>query len=204
MVALHLHRILALAAIYSRQESSTSSHSCQACFFLLCSIPSSNIHICAKLLKTCVPQKVYFRISGSGCRCRSIKFHFHLREGKVWNEQTQLIFQLEILDPFFHDDDKKHVFFRRWYETCIMSKFSNIEPLQHLVFCMLDLPTVCRINLTVNLTPNARRLSICFVQFVLERGRGTHALVVPSYFSQIVTISLLDYWLTRKPLKTMK
>ena len=203
MVALHLHRILALAAIYSRQESSTSSHSCQACFFLLCSIPSSYIYVpsCWKLV---FPKKVYFRISGSGCRCRSIKFHFHLREGKVWNEQTQLIFQLEILDPFFHDDDMKDVFFQQWYQTCIMRQFSNIEPLQHLVFCMLDHPTVCRINLTVNLTPNARRLSICFVQFVSERGRGTHALVVPSYFSQIVTISLLDYWLTRKPLKTMK
>ena len=41
-----------------------------------------------------------------------------------------------------------------------MRQFSNIEPLQHLVFCMLALPTVCRINLTVNLTPNARWLNL--------------------------------------------
>ena len=80
-------------------------------FFFFCVAYHHQTYICAKLLKTCVPKKVYFRISGSGCRCRSIKFHFHLREGKVWNEQTQLIFQLEILDPFFHDDDKRNMFF---------------------------------------------------------------------------------------------
>ena len=49
---------------------------------------------------------------------------------------------------------------------------------------MLDLPTVCRINLTVNLTPNARRLNL-LCSICIGEGGGTHALVVPSYFSQI-------------------
>jgi len=35
----------------------------------------------------------------------------------------------------------------------------------HLAFYMFDLRTVCRINLTVNLTLDAG-ISICFVQFV--------------------------------------
>ena len=37
----------------------------------------------------------------------------------------------------------------------------------HLAFYMFDLRTVCRINLTVNLTLDAG-ISICFVQFVSQ------------------------------------